>query len=81
MKIFTVHDSKADYYLPPFFSRSHGEAMRSFETAINKPDHDFYKHFTDFTLFEIGSYDDQTGVITPIEKKSLGNGLDFKQQG
>lgn len=81
MKIFTVHDAKASYYLQPFFGRANGEAIRSFSEAINSPDHQFAKHHADFTLFELGSYDESTGLITPLPQPvSLGNGVDFKIQ-
>ena len=78
-KIFTVHDAKAAYYTPPFFARTSGEAMRIFSEAINDPQHHFAKHYTDFTLFEIGEFDDLTGCISSLEApRPLGNGVDFK---
>jgi len=80
MKIYTVHDSKAEAYLQPFFARSNGEAIRSFTQAINTPDHQFAKYSADYTLFEIGEFDDNTGVITTPYTRSLGNGVDFKDQ-
>lgn len=80
MKIFTVHDAKASYYLPPFFARTKGEAVRTFTQAVNDPQHQIGQNHADYTLFEIGDYDEQTGVITAINPTPIGNGVDFKAQ-
>lgn len=79
-KIYTVHDAKAAAFLPIFTARANGEAIRSFSEAINSADHQFAKHAADFTLFEIGKFNDETGVIEAIVPLSLGNGVDFKNQ-
>lgn len=80
MKIFTVFDSKAEAYLQPFFARTNGEAVRSFTEAANDSGHNFCKYSGDFTLFEIGEYDETTGNITPLKAhQNLGKGSDFKQ--
>jgi len=79
-KIFSVFDSKAEGYLQPFMLSSKGEALRGFINLANKPEHDFHIHAEDFTLFELGSFDDQTAKFelekTPL---SLGNALEFKK--
>lgn len=81
MKIFTVHDAKAEYYMQPFFARNSGEAIRSFSEAINgDSNHQFAKYPADFTLFLLGEFNTDTGEITAHPSKSLGNGVDFKQQ-
>lgn len=80
MKIYTVHDAKAEAYLQPFFMRTNGEAIRSFADAC-QTNEQFKKWPADYTLFELGEYDELTGVITPLKAiKSLGNGLDFKRE-
>lgn len=63
LKIFTVHDSKVGAYLQPFFMRSRGEAIRAFITVVNDRQSQFYSHPEDYTLFEVGTYDDQTGRV------------------
>ena len=63
MKIYTVYDQKAEAYLQPFFTPTKGLAMRSFIDAVNKEGHDFNRYAPDYTLFEIGEYEDQTGQI------------------
>ena len=82
MKIYTINDSKAAFYGQPFYARSNGEAIRTFEGAVrtDTPDNQLNKYPADFSLFEIGEFDEQTGKITAIDPKHLVNGLDFKQQ-
>ena len=69
-KIFTVYDSKAEAYLPPFFMASTGSAMRAFEDSIHDTTTQFAKHPEDYTIFELGTYDDATATFelckTPI---------------
>lgn len=76
--IFQVFDSKAETYHQPFFAQATGAGLRSFSAACNNPEHDFNRYPADFTLFEIGTYDTQTGDITTYPaKKSMGLALDF----
>lgn len=77
LKVFTVRDSKVEAYLQPFFMRSYGEAERAFRTVMNNPEHQMSKHPEDFSLYEIGDYDDNTGIIEPLmEPKHIVKGVD-----
>jgi len=76
--MFTVYDSKAELYMPPFYNQSTGQAVRAFDDTCNQKDHPFWKHPEDYTLFEIGSYDDNTCTIKTINKQSLGTALEYK---
>lgn len=76
MKLFSVHDSKAEAFLTPFFSANNGTAMRSFLTAARDQKHIFHAHAADYNLFEIGMFDDVTGAIIGLNPiNSLGNAL------
>ena len=59
--VFTVFDSKAAAYLPPFFLHTKGLAIRAFGEAACDSNHQFGRHPADFTLFCIGRWDDNTG--------------------
>lgn len=54
-KIFTIYDSKAHAYLPPFFLPEAGMAVRVFSDCVNDKSHQFSKHPGDYTLFQIGT--------------------------
>lgn len=60
MKVFGIYDSKVGAYLPPFMMKSIGEAERALTSHVNDPEHNFSKYAEDFTLFELGSWDDAT---------------------
>lgn len=80
MKIFTVFDVKAERYIQPFFSPTEGTAMREFRMAANDEDHSFCKYAEDYTLFLMGEWDDENGVIDMlVAMKPLGNALQFMQ--
>lgn len=66
LKVYSVYDSKAGVYAQPVFYRNDGEAIRAFSNAANLADHPFCANAEDFTLFEIGDYDDLNGLITPL---------------
>lgn len=82
MKVFTVYDSKAECYLQPFFMQTKGQAIRAFSELASDEKHNFGKYPADFTLFELGMFDDAkaefTSYNTPV---SLGLALEFKSQG
>jgi hypothetical protein len=47
--------------MPPFFQKTVGMAIRAFQHAANQEDHDFKRFAGDYTLFHLGSFDDQVG--------------------
>ncbi|RYF45625.1 MAG: hypothetical protein EOO38_15670 [Cytophagaceae bacterium] len=69
LKIFAVYDSKAEAYLQPFFMPSRGTALRAFTDAVNDPQGSFQKHAADYTLFELGEYNDADASITELTPK------------
>ncbi len=78
-QMFTVFDSKAEAYLPPFYMQTRGAAIRAFQDTVNDPNHAFNKHPADYTLFIIGEFDDSTAAFNIHDvRKSCGNALEFK---
>lgn len=61
MKLFSVHDNKAKYYLTPFFMKTTAEAIRGFSEVCQDDKSQFNKYPNDFTLVEMGTYDETTG--------------------
>lgn len=80
-KIFSIHDAKANAFLSPFFAVTPGLAERSVIDSVNDPQHPFARYTADYTLFEIGEYDDATGIITPLPAPHVvANLVQYKQQ-
>ncbi len=65
-QIFAVFDKKAIAYAYPTFLNQKGQAIRSFENAVNDPQTQFNRNPEDFSLWHLGEFDDVTGVITPL---------------
>lgn len=79
LKIFTIHDSKAEAYLQPFFAPTTATAQRSFEAAANDQKSDFHRYAGDYTLFEVGTYDTDTGELIPLPTMlNLGLALTYR---
>lgn len=68
--VFSVLDKAVGAFMPPFFVRAKGEAVRTFNDAVNEKSSPFYKHPLDFELYMIGHFDPDKGQITPclVEK-------------
>lgn len=66
-KVYVIHDSAVKSFVSPHFCRTHGEAERNFKQAVNDPKTGHLHNSPDqFTLFYIGEYDDQTGLVTSL---------------
>ncbi len=78
MRVFSVYDSKVECYMNPFFMKTKGEAIRAFTEAVNDSSTHVSKHPGDYTLFDLGEFDDETATFTlsstPI---SLGVAVEF----
>lgn len=75
---FSVHDSKVEAFITPFFDLTKGSAIRSFSDACNQEDNMFRKHAEDYTLFHVGRFDQELGVFEVFAAPvSLGNALTF----
>jgi len=60
LKIYSVFDSKAEAYLMPFFSQTQGTAVRSFISAVAEEGNLFRRFAEDYTLFELGEWDQRS---------------------
>jgi hypothetical protein len=67
LKVFSIHDQKAEAYNTPFFQKTKGEALRNFTTGVNDPKTTLNQYPEDFDLWEMGDWDDQTGKFEPYE--------------
>ncbi|QCQ84719.1 nonstructural protein [Blackfly microvirus SF02] len=77
LMVFTVYDSAVGAHLQPFFSRSMGEAIRSFQDACNDPQTNFNKHSMDYTLFLLGTFDDAGGVFDTSPPERVSSALEL----
>jgi len=78
IRIYSIYDLAARAWLQPFFSPTDETAARAFRHACNDPDIMFSQHSPDYTLFFVGEFDDEKGVLTGSTPAALGNGLQYK---
>jgi len=67
VKIFSTHDKKAQGYGLPFASQNRHTAMRMLSSQL-KGDSVMANYANDFTLYEIGEYNVETGELVGHEQ-------------
>lgn len=79
--ICCVHDSKARVFCAPFFVAHLNVAQRAFAHEANNPNSQVGMYAGDFTLFEMGLFDDDLGTFN-IYKVPVNHGLavNYKEQ-
>jgi len=63
LKMYAVWDNAVGSYSAPHCAVTRGVAVRNFIDYCSKSDSEIAKHPKDFSLFEMGEYDDVTGVV------------------
>lgn len=78
--ICAVYDSAAMVYSnPPMFVPSVGVATRAFTDEVRRDsaDNQLNRHSSDFVLFELGEYDDESGEFLSLPKpRAIIRGVD-----
>lgn len=71
--IVSVKDTAAQAFGRPVFVPAVPVAVRSFRDEVNRKDssEDLARHPEDFELYELGSFDDSTGVVEVLETPRL----------
>lgn len=79
VNIYTVLDKKAGIYNTPQFLVNDEVAIRLFEFLVNQPESVMARYPEDYSLYRIGSYDLDTGIIIPeAYPKPLSNALSIQ---
>lgn len=66
IKVFALRDVKADAYGSPFFVPSEGIARRLLGEWTQDPRSEVAKYSADFTLYELGTFNNETGLLEAI---------------
>lgn len=74
--VFAVRDNKVGF-LTPTIDVNKDSAIRNFRHAFMRDDTLFHTHAKDFDLFLIGSFDSDSGIITPVSPEFVFSGADF----
>lgn len=74
--IYVIRDQRTSF-LTPTVDINDAAAMRNFEHAIQDRNSLFYSHVEDYSLYRIGTYDSDLGVIEPEMATLLADGKSF----
>lgn len=78
MKVFSIYDGKGKCYGLPFFMAQVGVAARAFGDLVNDDQSAVCKHPADYTLYQVGVFDDESGLFENVSPQVLiGHGSDF----
>lgn len=69
--IFTVYDNKSKTFCTPFFAENISTAIRSFRYAANHNDTDIGRYPEDFSLYQLGNFDNSNGSIELLKEPFL----------
>lgn len=67
MKFYSVRDNTAEFFLPPFMAPNDSVAKRMFIGSLG----DSFAFRQDFQLYHVGDFDDQNGLIQPINPQLI----------
>lgn len=79
--LYSVFDSKVQLFAEPFFMRTRGEALRGWQEVANDKNTNICRYAEDFSLMEIGSFDESTGTFEnlPSGPQNMGLAAQFKR--
>lgn len=64
-KLYSIYDQSSEVYNTPMYFNREAEAIRTFTTLVMDNNSLVSKFPDDYTLYEIGHWNDQTAVYTP----------------
>ena len=65
--VCAVKDRAVNAFNRPIYVPTVGVAIRSFTDEVNRKDSELQNHPEDYDLYEIGQWDDETAIYTPLE--------------
>lgn len=78
MKVLVaLYDRATEAYAPIMTVHTRGEAIRSFKNEVNNTQSPIAQHPSDYELWQLGIYNDQTGEITK-DMERIARAEDFK---
>jgi len=81
LKLFSIYDGKIRSFMRPFLDAHTGSALRSFEQACKEPTSPFAQFPADFVLYEVGTFNEETGETTSYSPKiQLAAAIDYVRQ-
>jgi hypothetical protein len=67
LNAYTLFDSKSLVFNQPFFAHNHAVAIRMVGDIAQDANTSVGRHPSDYIVYKVGTYDDQTGFFSPLE--------------
>lgn len=67
LHVCAIYDARTASYSVPVYVRTPGVAERFYINQVGDPQTDIHKYAQDFSLFELGTFDDETGFYEPLQ--------------
>lgn len=80
LKLFSVYDQKSESYSTPFPAKTIGEAERSFAEEAKNPNSLVSKYPTDYNLFYIGDFCQETCEVIPNSKQLISSAFNLLEK-
>ena len=77
LQAYTIYDVASGTYMRPFFSQADGQAIRGFKDISLDENHEVGKHPEDYTLYQVGTFNDTTGKLDGEAIEKLATGLEM----
>lgn len=71
LQCYSVYDKAVGCFMPPFYAKSRGEAIRMFMDAVGDKNTPFCKHPEDYILFQTGEFEDGVGIFASREPEKV----------
>uniref|UniRef100_A0AAU8B9V3 Nonstructural protein n=1 Tax=Dulem virus 104 TaxID=3145581 RepID=A0AAU8B9V3_9VIRU len=77
LNVYVIRDQRT-CFMTPTFDYNDQSAIRNFEHAVLQKESLFNSHAEDYSIYRIGEYDNQTGIISPeVSPVLILDGKDF----
>ena len=76
LNIYSIYDTAAQVFMHPMFQQADGQAVRTFSDLAVNAEHPVGQHPECYSLFRIGTYNDQNGELVPEVPEKLITGLE-----
>lgn len=74
LNAYTIYDSATGIYMRPFFAAADGAAIREFNDLAVSSDHPIGQHPADYTLYRVGTWNDNKGELIGEQLEKLRTG-------
>lgn len=73
LKMFAIFDTASEAYMTPWFMVNRATALRAFNQLAKDSQSQVNKSPSDYVLYEIGTWDDNTGAMDEVKLINLGH--------